>query len=99
MTLVFVENKLSVEDLSQCRLKSQSCFENLQKIEKKTYLTSVDDPVSALKSLNPSNQQKSINLKSNDDLNSKINEIANEKLVFIYLDEVENREDFVKHGK
>lgn len=98
-TIVFIEKSLSVEDLSQCRTASQSsCFSNLRQIEKKTYLTAVEDPVKALESSSASSIAE-IQLTSGDDLNGKLDKAANSKLVFVYLDDVESSEDFVKHGK
>uniref|UniRef100_U5EP38 Putative vacuolar h+-atpase v0 sector accessory subunit s1 n=1 Tax=Corethrella appendiculata TaxID=1370023 RepID=U5EP38_9DIPT len=44
-TAIFVEDKLSTEDLSQCKLGTQTCFKNLQKIERKTYLPNVESPL------------------------------------------------------
>lgn len=100
MTIVFVENSLSVEDLSHCRSSTSksSCFENLRKVEKKTYLTAVDDPVKALESSVSSYGEVHLS-NDDDDLNGKLDKTANSKFVFVYLDDVESNEDFVKHGK
>lgn len=51
-TVVFAEDRLSTEDLSQCKLKTQTCFKNLQKIERKSYLPSVEEPLSVLEGSN-----------------------------------------------
>ncbi|KFB36113.1 AGAP003879-PA-like protein [Anopheles sinensis] len=51
-TIVFAEDRLSTEDLSQCKLKTQTCFKNLQKIERKSYLPSVEEPLSVLEGSN-----------------------------------------------
>lgn len=99
LTVVFVENSLSVEDLSQCKLKSETCFENLRKIEQKTYLTSVEDPVKALESSYSELKQKSVSLSNDGDLSEKVDAAGNEKLLFVYLDDVESKEDFAKHGE
>lgn len=99
LTVVFVENSLSVEDLSQCKLKSETCFENLRKIEQKTYLTSVEDPVKALESSYSKLKQKSVSLSNDGDLSEKVDAAGNEKLLFVYLDDVESKEDFAKHGE
>lgn len=98
LTLVFVENNLSVEDLSQCKLKSQTCFENLRKIEQKTYLTSVEDPVTALKSSYAVDKQSNILLGNEGDLSDKITG-ADGQVIFIYMDDVEDNKDFATHGK
>lgn len=96
---MFVENSLSVEDLSQCKLKTETCFENLRKIEEKTYLTSVEDPVKALESSYSEQKQKSISLSNDGDLSEKVDAAGSEKLLFVYLDDVESKEDFAKHGE
>uniref|UniRef100_A0A2M4A0D4 Putative vacuolar atp synthase subunit s1 n=1 Tax=Anopheles triannulatus TaxID=58253 RepID=A0A2M4A0D4_9DIPT len=56
-TIVFAEDSLSPEDLSQCRLKTQTCFKNLQKIERKSYLPSVEEPLSVLEGSNAQSVQ------------------------------------------
>lgn len=96
---MFVENRLSVEDLSQCRLKTETCFTNLRKIQQKTYLTAVEDPVDALKSSYGEKSQNSISISSEDDLSEKVDAAGNERLLFVYLDNVESNEDFANHGK
>lgn len=95
LTVVFVENNLSVEDFSQCRLKTKTCFENLQNIPDKTFLNSVENPVDSL--IAKYNKKKSISLSSEDDL--KDVGVESEKILFVNLDDVENPEDFDKHGK
>ncbi|KAL9698005.1 hypothetical protein quinque_001446 [Culex quinquefasciatus] len=44
-TVVFAEERLSTEDLAQCKLKTQTCFRNLAKVERKSYLPSVQEPM------------------------------------------------------
>lgn len=46
-TVVFAEERLSTEDFSQCKLKTQTCFRNLAKVERKSYLPSVQEPMAA----------------------------------------------------
>lgn len=46
-TVVFAEERLSTEDFAQCRLKTQTCFRNLAKVERKSYLPSVQEPMAA----------------------------------------------------
>ena len=98
LTVVFVERKLSVEDLSQCKLNSETCFRNLRNIEQKTYLTAVEDPVQALHDLFSENSQKTISLTNEADLQN-VDVSVNEKVLFVHLDSVESNEDFAKHGK
>lgn len=96
LTVVFVENKLSVEDLSQCKLNTKTCFENLRKTDK-TYLSSVEQPVDSLISAFGEENKKSISVNSDDDL-SEAN-VNGEKILFVYLDDVERPEDFSKHDE
>lgn len=91
-TVVFIENKLSVEDFSQCSTKR--CFENLRKIEDKTFLNSVEDPVESI--VSSSTSKKSLSLSSDDDLK---NIDGDEKILIVQLDEVESAEDFDRHGE
>lgn len=95
LTVLFVENKLSIEDFSQCKLKTKTCFENLQNIPEKTFLNSVEDPVDSL--IASYNKKKSISLSSEADV--KDVDAENEKILIVNLDDVENPEDFDKHGK
>ena len=94
LTVVFVENKLSVEDLSQCKLNMKTCFENLRKTDK-TYLSSVEHPVDSL--INAFGKQKSITVSNDNDLKEAT--LNGEKILFVYLDDVERPEDFSEHGK
>lgn len=96
LTVVFVEKSLSVEDLSQCKLKTATCFENLRKVEQKTYLTAVEDPVAALETSFGKQISKTIWLSNEGELSDKID--GDEKILFVYLDDVESHEDFSKHG-
>lgn len=95
LTVVFVENKLSVEDFSQCKLNTKTCFQNLQNIPEKVFLNSVEDPVDSL--LASYKNKKSYSLSSEADM--KDVDAQDEKIHIVYLDDVENPEDFDKHGK
>jgi V-type H+-transporting ATPase S1 subunit len=99
LTVVFVENSLSVEDLSQCKLKTETCFQNLRKIQDKTYLTAVEDPVKALQASLGESKQKSVLMSNEGDLSEKVDVTGSEKLLFVYLDDAESTEDFAKHGE
>lgn len=98
LTIVFVENSLSVEDLSQCKLKTETCFENLRKVQQKTYLTAVEDPVRALEASYGKQKQRSVSLSNDGDLSDKFDAAGSEKLLFVYLDDAESSEDFATHG-
>uniref|UniRef100_A0A182MMC6 V-type proton ATPase subunit S1/VOA1 transmembrane domain-containing protein n=1 Tax=Anopheles culicifacies TaxID=139723 RepID=A0A182MMC6_9DIPT len=67
-TVVFAEDRLSAEDLSQCKLKTQTCFKNLQKLERKSYLPSVEEPLSVLEGSNA----QSVQLLSDGSLSERI---------------------------
>lgn len=97
LTVVFVERQLSVENLSQCKLKTETCFKNLRKVEQKTYITSVDDPVKALQESFSDNSQKSVSLSNENDLQN-FDASGNEKILFVYFDSVQSDEDYAKHG-
>lgn len=94
LTVVFVENNLSVEDLS-CTLKTKTCFENLRKLDK-TYVSSVEQPVDSL--ISAFGNKNSVSLGSDDDL-KEVNLESSTKILFVYLDDAERAEDFAKHGK
>lgn len=96
ITLIFVENNLSTEDLSQCKLKTQTCFENLRKNSQKTYLTNVVNPLEALKLTDA--KQKSISLSNDGELSETIDP-AMGKIFFIYLDDIEGIEDYAIHDE
>jgi uncharacterized protein (DUF1330 family) len=94
LTVVFVENNLSVEDLSQCKLKTKTCFENLRKIQDKTYLSSVENPVDSL--IASHGKKKTVTLSSEDDL--KEAHVNGEKVLIVHFDDAEGAEDFHNHG-
>lgn len=96
LTVVFVERSLSTEDLSQCKLKTETCFENLRKISQKTYLTAVEDPVEALETSFGKQISKTVWLDNDGKLTDKID--GDEKILFVYLDGSSN-EDFAKHDE
>lgn len=96
ITLIFVENNLSTEDLSQCKLKTQTCFENLKKISHKSYLPNVVNPLEALKLSDA--KQKSILLSNDGELSEQIDP-AMGNIYFIYLDDIENIEDYAIHDE
>jgi V-type H+-transporting ATPase S1 subunit len=87
-TLVFVEPKLSVEDFSQCKLKSRTCFHHLQKFHHKNFIQNVEDPVETLMTLFPDHKtyRESEKIQSGD-------------VIFIYMNEVNSMEDFEEHDK
>uniref|UniRef100_A0A182N6Y0 V-type proton ATPase subunit S1/VOA1 transmembrane domain-containing protein n=1 Tax=Anopheles dirus TaxID=7168 RepID=A0A182N6Y0_9DIPT len=67
-TIVFAEDRLSTEDLSQCKLKTQTCFKHLQQLERKSYLPSVEEPLSVLEG----SDAQSVQLLSDGSLSEKI---------------------------
>ena len=86
--------KLSVEDFSQCKLKTTTCFENLSKIQGRTFLPSVENPLVALQKF--AQNQKSILLSNDGDVSESI-KAEGGKVIFINLDEIISRADFAKH--
>lgn len=96
LTLVFVENNLSTEDLSNCKLNSFTCFGNLKKITEKSYLPNVENPVEALK--RSESRKKSILLSNNGELSENIHPSAG-RVFFIYMDDIESDEDYVVHDE
>lgn len=43
--VLFAEDQLSTEDFTQCKLNTNTCFRNLAKVERKSYLPSVEEPL------------------------------------------------------
>lgn len=89
-TVIFIEENLSVEDFSQCKLRTKTCFKNLQSIDDKIFLNSVKNPVDSL-----IGEKKTVEVASADDLKN----VDDEKIILVYLGKVENPEDFDKHGE
>lgn len=94
-TVIFIEESLSVEDFSQCKLRTKTCFKNLQNVNDKTFLNSVEDPVDSL--IATFGNKKTIEVLSEDDLKNV--DTRDEKILLVHLGKVENPEDFDKHGK
>lgn len=46
-TIIFAEEKLSTEDFAKCKLNTKTCFRNLAKEERKSYLPNVHEPLAA----------------------------------------------------
>lgn len=69
-TLVFAEERLSTEDFSQCKLKTQTCFRNLAKVERKSYLPNVEEPLGAFE--RESGDIQSVQLSADGSLSERI---------------------------
>ncbi|XP_065092617.1 V-type proton ATPase subunit S1 [Ochlerotatus camptorhynchus] len=69
-TLVFAEERLSTEDFSQCKLKTQTCFRNLAKVERKSYLPNVEEPLTAFE--RESGDIQSVQLSADGSLSERI---------------------------
>ncbi|CRK96071.1 CLUMA_CG009507, isoform A [Clunio marinus] len=96
LTIVFIEEFLKVEDLSQCKIHGKTCFQNLSKMQNKVYLTSVEDPVKVLEKVFMNHSQ--IVMSFNEDC--LIQEIGQEKdFIFVYFDKVKGNEDFIDHDE
>uniref|UniRef100_T1DEB0 Putative vacuolar atp synthase subunit s1 n=1 Tax=Psorophora albipes TaxID=869069 RepID=T1DEB0_9DIPT len=63
--LVFAEERLSTEDLSLCKLNTQTCFRNLAKVERKSYLPNVQEPLGAFDDI-PSENIQSVQVSAAD---------------------------------
>lgn len=85
LTLVFVEETLTPEDLSQCRVGPNTCFEYLSDLEPKTYFSSVHKPVKGLIEFAAANLN---HVKFVEVLNGELTdvfELAESTIYFIYL--------------
>lgn len=85
LTLVFVEETLTPEDLSQCRVGCNTCFEYLNGLEPKTYFSSVHKPVKGLIEFAAANLK---HVKFVEVLNGELTdvfELAESTIYFIYL--------------
>lgn len=69
-TLVFAEERLSTENLNQCKLKTQTCFRNLAKVERKSYLPNVEEPLAAFE--RESGDIQSVQLSADGTLSERI---------------------------
>ncbi|XP_063705551.1 V-type proton ATPase subunit S1 isoform X2 [Culicoides brevitarsis] len=95
VTVVFVEPKLSVEDLSQCKADDGvTCFKNLAALEERSYLPNVKMPVDGL--FDNLDANKATIDQSDDVLEALEN---GNRVVFVYLDVAEESKDFESHDK
>lgn len=96
VTIVFIEPKLSTEDLICRTEKSTTCFQNLQKIEERTYIPSVENPIATLKSIFSNHVTVTL---SNDAEKNQDVPLESGKTVFVYFQEAKDSEDFVSHDE
>jgi hypothetical protein len=95
LTVVFVENNLSAEDFSQCKLNTKTCFENLRSLKDKTYLSSVQRPVDSI--ISAFDNHKAVTVSGEDNLN-EIDAAEGQNVIVVYFDDSEGGADFYKHG-
>lgn len=90
--VVFVEPKLSIEDLTGCkRTGGVTCFENLNTIQSKSYFPNVASPLEGLYDV-PSDEQ--IQVSASDNI---LDVAGSGKIVFVELDLAKSPDDYVKH--
>ncbi|XP_055637995.1 V-type proton ATPase subunit S1 [Toxorhynchites rutilus septentrionalis] len=69
-TLIFAEDRLSTEDLSQCKLNTQTCFRNLAKLSRKSYLPNVNEPLQIFQQ--GTNEIQSVQISADGTLSERI---------------------------
>ena len=87
----FTFYQLSTEDLSQCKLKTQTCFKNLQKVDRKSYLPNVDDPLAAFEE--PENVQI-VSIQKDGELSEPVSAEPGRTVIFHFDDN-----DFASHDE
>lgn len=94
VTVVFVEPKLSVEDLSQCKSDDGiTCFKALASFKERTYLPNVVDAVNGLYDNLESNKAT---IDQSDDILEAVEE--GNRVIFVYLEVASNSKDYESHG-
>lgn len=92
VTIVFVEPKLSIDDLTKCKkANGVTCFENLNNIQSKSYFPNVASPIEGLYDV-PSDEQ--LQLSATDDI---LSASGSGKVIFVDLDLAKKADDYVKH--
>uniref|UniRef100_A0A336M6Q9 CSON010943 protein n=1 Tax=Culicoides sonorensis TaxID=179676 RepID=A0A336M6Q9_CULSO len=95
ITVVFVEPKLSVEDLSHCKTNDgATCFKELQGLKERSYIPSVSDAVNGLYDNLESNKAT---IDADDDILDAVEQ--GNKVIFVYLDLATENKDFESHDK
>lgn len=94
ITVVFVEPKLSVEDLSQCKANDGvTCFKELASLKDRSYLPNVVDAVNGLYDL----ESNKATIDQSDDILEAVDD--GNRVIFVYLEVASNNKDFESHGK
>lgn len=95
ITVVFVEPKLSVEDLSHCKTDDGvTCFTELSNLKERSYIPSVSDAVDGLYDNLESNKAT---IDADDDILEAVEQ--GNRVVFVYLDLATEEKDFQSHDK
>lgn len=95
ITVVFVEPKLSVEDLSQCKSSDGvTCFKELSNLKEKSYFPNVANAVNGL--FDNLERNKAM-IDQSDDILEAVEE--GNRVIFVYLDVATENKDYVSHGK
>jgi len=87
-TLIVTEDTLMTEDLSLCRTSlGKTCYQGLQQIQTKLYLTSVEDPVQVLQDVSGEDKNE-ISLLSNGELSEPLNPKGGKYVFVNFVDDI-----------
>jgi len=92
VTVVFVEPVLKTEDLTCEQANGVTCFENLNKIQGKSYLPRVDAPVKSLYDLNK--EQMDV-----FDVDKLLGYVDKSKVIIFNFEPVTDKTDLVEHDR
>lgn len=93
VTVVFYENILSTQDLTQCKTKDgKTCFEYLNSIKPSSYLPSVENPIETLERYNEGNQL-STHLNTDGSFNLDFNDVEKKDTIFVSMADSHENED------
>jgi len=96
VTVIFVEPKLNIEDLTQCKTTNGvTCFKQLSSISDKSYLPNVNDAVTGL--YDNLDESEKVTVDTSEDIFSTIE--AGNRIVFVDLDLAMNSDDYMSHDK
>jgi V-type H+-transporting ATPase S1 subunit len=85
VTVVFFENNLSTQDLTQCKnAEGTSCFQYLNSIKSSSYLPSVENPIETMELYHEGNQLLT-HLNTDGSFNMNFNDIGKGDIIFFPL--------------
>lgn len=92
ITLVFYENNLSIEDITQCKREDgTTCFEYLQSVTSKSFLSAVEHPLKTLRNLAQYKKQSNTHLNIDGTFNNV--DISEGGYVFVALNDAQENEE------